>query len=727
MRPQERYQLIQEIVEAALKLEPNHRPAYLAQACAGDEALRHEVESLLAAEAQADGFLNTPAPAKYAYVLESKDEEPTIFKGRYATERKLNQGGFGVLYLASDRNLHSRLVAVKVIRPQTGKGSFHLNEYLMRKFREEIDALTRFHHPHIVGILDQGELPDSAPFLVMDFIEGISLSEVMQGKKLGFARVANLMQQIGRALSYAHERHVFHRDLKPGNIMLRTTDGEDFVIVIDFGIATVKEWPHRTRGRGGAQTSSSGTPDYMAPEQILCEPTAASDIWALGVIAYEMLTGQRPFPVPRDESKQALLGELYQLQKLGVRVKPKELRPDLPEAAQPIILKALSFDPQARYQTARDFTETLASALTGQPQTLHSTLANETTAPESWQDTTVPDTTLIREVRPAEVVISYSTEDVGHALRIAEQLKAAGVACWLADHGREAVLNDRSETIKAIRECKAVLLLCSNAALRSASIKQDLQMAWSYERPFLPLLIEPIDFAEQAAYWLEDKQWIEAMNAPPERWLPQVLQSLARVGVHFHDTEQPTLPAGRVIQPIRLNHSLQSLRAIARFTDQIWPLPAERVPRSAARSAVRGLGAPQDDVQHGHRLGSRVCLAIESDRAGHLLLLDEGPEEIIYCLCPSWFAPDTRLPIGRSYLPQAGSRYDSFVVTGKPGREHLLAIVSEEPLGLDWGPTDPRIPARVLKQADIETLLARLRSLDRNQWMALSTYFDVVA
>jgi Domain of unknown function (DUF4384) len=166
---------------------------------------------------------------------------------------------------------------------------------------------------------------------------------------------------------------------------------------------------------------------------------------------------------------------------------------------------------------------------------------------------------------------------------------------------------------------------------------------------------------------------------------------------------------------------------VARFTDQIWPLPAERMQRSTARSAVRGLGAPQDDVQHGHRLESRLCLSIELDRAGHLLLLDEGPEGIIYCLCPSWFVSDTRLPVGHSYLPQAGSRYDSFVVTGKPGREHLLAIITDESLGLDWLPTDPKKePARVLKQADIDALLARLRNLEGDRWTALSTYFDVV-
>ena len=109
------------------------------------------------------------------------------------------------------------------------------------------------------------------------------------------------------------------------------------------------------------------------------------------------------------------------------------------------------------------------------------------------------------------------------------------------------------------------------------------------------------------------------------------------------------------------------------------------------------------------------------------MLLDEGPEGIIYCLCPSWFAPDTRLRAGRSYLPQEGSRYDSFAVTGKPGREHLLAIITEEPLGLDWMPSDPKIPVRTLSQDDINTLLKTLQDLEGDCWTALSTYFDLLA
>ena len=131
-------------------------------------------------------------------------------------------------------------------------------------------------------------------------------------------------------------------------------------------------------------------------------------------------------------------------------------------------------------------------------------------------------------------------------------------------------------------------------------------------------------------------------------------------------------------------------------------------------------------MAHRFRLGSRLCLVIESPQDGHLLLLDEGPEGTIYCLCSSHFASDTVLPRGRSLYPQAGSQYDAFVLTGTPGREELLAIISDAPLGLDWMPGNAKDPARVLSHADIRALLARLQRLDSNRWTALSTYFDVM-
>jgi hypothetical protein len=278
--------------------------------------------------------------------------------------------------------------------------------------------------------------------------------------------------------------------------------------------------------------------------------------------------------------------------------------------------------------------------------------------------------------------------------------------------------------------------MCSDASLRSKNVKQEIQLAWKYDRPYLPLLLEPTNFPEQLQYWLEGWQWIEVLDRPVTVWLPEVLTALASVDIqraHMSvDTgyaSMSSIPAQArpLVQPATLPQGLQGLRVLAKFTDQLWPVPAEQVRRGTTPTTSRGLGAPQDSVQHGYYLGSRVCLALELERAGHLLLLDEGPEGLIYCLCPSWFAPETAVPAHRLYLPQARSRYDAFVVSGRPGREHLLAIITDEPLGLEWLPRSPTIPARVLNQADIDMLLARLHDLGEDRWFALSTYFDVMA
>jgi hypothetical protein len=324
-----------------------------------------------------------------------------------------------------------------------------------------------------------------------------------------------------------------------------------------------------------------------------------------------------------------------------------------------------------------------------------------------------------------EVFISYANRDRNRVLEIAGHLEAAGVKIWL---DRNEIRQKYSkEVVCAIKGCKILILMCSDASMRSMNVKQELQIAWKYERPYLPLLLEPTSFPEQLMYWLEGWQGIEVLTFPSEQWLPPVLQVLGHIGVQCQDMDLSQVQAKSVSRPIRLAQGLEGLRVVARFTNQIWPLPIDRIQRDVTSSTTRGLGAPQNDVQHGYRLGSRVCLAIESDLEGHLLLLDEGPEGIIYCLCPSWFAPKTRLRSGRSYLPQEGSYYDSFVVTGKPGREHLLAIITDKPLELDWMPKDPKIPAHVLTAADVGMLLTRLQDMDGDSWIALSTYFDVIA
>jgi hypothetical protein len=330
-------------------------------------------------------------------------------------------------------------------------------------------------------------------------------------------------------------------------------------------------------------------------------------------------------------------------------------------------------------------------------------------------------------VQGAEVFISYASADRERVVPIADQLAAAGVSVWLDRHKIEGASLWAVEIVRGIKACKVLVLMCSDESMRSWAVKQEIQLAGERQKALLPVILKHASFPEQIEFFLAGWHWIEVTDRPAAQWLPQIVKALERAGVQHSLTDFPPAVPGPVIEPHRLDWSLEGLRALARFTDQIWPMPAERVQRGATRSALRGLGAPQDDVEHGYRLGSRMRLAIESQQEGHLLLLDEGPEGILYCLCPSHFAPDTYLPRGRCIFPQARSRYDSFVLTGKPGREQLLAIITDKPLGLDWMPHDPKVPARVLSPADIDTLLARLRDLEGDRWTALSTYFDVMA
>jgi hypothetical protein len=360
----------------------------------------------------------------------------------------------------------------------------------------------------------------------------------------------------------------------------------------------------------------------------------------------------------------------------------------------------------------------------------------------------------------ADIFISYSRRDFGEVQRIARCLDSAGVRVWVDKDEIEGGTNYGLKISRGIQACKVLMLMCSNASMQSRNVKQEIQLAWKYERPYIPLLLEPINFPEQVEYWLEGWQWIEVLGAPPERWLPKVMRALTQLGVRHEplaDGETPapnrqelpdhaTPAAGKQEPPRRpdethaegaagaaggaacISKGLAGLREVASFTGCIWPLPADKVPGGAgARETFRGLGAPQAHVQHTFSVGSDVCLAIETGRDGHLLMLDEGPEGITYCLCPSSFAPTSLLSRGRHYLPQPGSRYDAFRITGSPGREHLLAVISDQPLGMNWMPADPYTPARVLDDTDIESLLAKLRSTDPGSWIALATYFDIVS
>ena len=273
----------------------------------------------------------------------------TILDGRYFIEQKLGQGAFGAVYLALDQKIVSRKVVIKILRDEAK------NDWSNKKFKQEIEALTRVNHPNIVGILDSGEIADDKPYIVMQYVNGVALRSLIKPEGMDLWRASNIIAQMCRALHAAHECGVLHRDLKPENVMLENiTDEDEHVKIIDFGVAKVA---NSIVAVSTVTNQTVGTIAYMSPEQLKARRlTPASDVYSLGAIAYEMLTGRRPM---NPDS----VFQLLELQRSGVRVKPTDLRPSLPPAADLIILKALSFDPKDRYERARDFGDLLSSAL----------------------------------------------------------------------------------------------------------------------------------------------------------------------------------------------------------------------------------------------------------------------------------------------------------------------------------------------------------------------------
>ncbi len=268
------------------------------------------------------------------------------------TDGGADAGGMGVVYLAKDTKLLGKRVVVKILQESALK-----HPDVVRKFLHEKEALIRLDHPGIVRILDSGTLTDGNPFMVMEFIKGHSLRQTLRkNRQISFDVAAHLIESITDALGAAHSEKILHRDIKPENIMLTPRENNfDWVRLIDFGIARVEE------SELAPSTDISrvmGSVFYIAPEQLMGtrDLTPAADIYATAIVAYEMLTGELPF-------KPKAIVEMYQMEKDGVKTPPSELRPDLPGAAESILLSALEFDPEKRPQNALAFGRYLANEL----------------------------------------------------------------------------------------------------------------------------------------------------------------------------------------------------------------------------------------------------------------------------------------------------------------------------------------------------------------------------
>ena len=276
--------------------------------------------------------------------------------GRYHIIEQLGQGGMATVFRAHDARLE-REVALKFIRREE-IGSAYM-EQLLKRFEREAKSLAQLSHPNIVKVHDYGD-HEGVPYLVMEYLPGGTLKERL-GKPMLPAEAARLLVPIARALAYAHQEHIIHRDVKPANILI-TRSGEP--MLTDFGIAKILD----QSGDGATALTSTGvgmgTPDYMAPEQWTNQVTPQTDVYALGVVFFEMVTGRRPFTA---DTPAAVLIKQAQ----DPLPRPKLLVPSLPDAVEQILYKALAKSPAERYPTMAAFADALEGLRAGGAETTH--------------------------------------------------------------------------------------------------------------------------------------------------------------------------------------------------------------------------------------------------------------------------------------------------------------------------------------------------------------------
>jgi len=341
------WQKVREIFDSASSRQPEERQKFVNEACGEDKVLLAEVESLLSSLDSADSFMEAPAVAKVADLIEveTKKLEAGRCFGHYEIIEQIGTGGMGEVYLANDTRL-KRKTAIKVL-----PGSVAQDHERMHPFVREAQSASALNHPNIITIYEIGET-DNTHFIATEYIEGETLRARLKAASLDLKSALEIAIQVASALDAAHQAGIVHRDIKPENVMIRP-DG--LVKVLDFGIAKLTEKLSETALESAttrrAQTRSGtivGTPAYMSPEQALGKVVdARSDVFSFGVMLYELLTGKRPF-----EGRNAMETIASILNKEPVPLSRRT--PEVPHEIERIINKTLKKDREERYQTARD-------------------------------------------------------------------------------------------------------------------------------------------------------------------------------------------------------------------------------------------------------------------------------------------------------------------------------------------------------------------------------------
>jgi eukaryotic-like serine/threonine-protein kinase len=383
----EHWQKIKDVLAEALETAPAQRAAYLERSCTGDDAVRREVELLLEHEGDlSTQFLNETTFAEAAARVLPPEANPWLGRrfGAYKTMEQIGAGGMGEVYRAFRADdQYRKEVALKVVR--TGQDS----DFIFSRFKNERQILATLDHPNIARLLDGGATENGTPYLVMELIEGRPIGEYCDAHELSIRDRLALFMQVCAAIQYAHQRLIIHRDIKPGNILVTA---EGVPKLLDFGIAKILDVEGQPGKADFTQTIFRLlTPQYASPEQVRGEPiTTASDVYSLGVVLYELLTGKSPYPAngaPQDAARAVCEVEPAKpstaARQGGTPARDSGLNSDSDSKAHPgapdklarqlrgdldnIVLMALRKKPQRRYSSAEQFAEDIRRYLATLP------------------------------------------------------------------------------------------------------------------------------------------------------------------------------------------------------------------------------------------------------------------------------------------------------------------------------------------------------------------------
>ena len=360
---------VESILCAAVGLTtPEERKAYLQSACGGNEELRERVEKLLEAHFRAGNFLEPSAATLQPAAEQDIQERPGTLIGPYKLLQQIGEGGMGVVFLAEQSQPVQRRVALKIIKPGMD------TRQVIARFAAEQQALALMDHPNIARVFDAGATESGRPYFVMELVKGVPITEYCDQQHLTPQQRLELFIPVCHALQHAHQKGIIHRDLKPSNVLVALYDGRPVPKVIDFGVAkaTGAKLTERTMFTEIGQVV--GTLEYMSPEQAelnQLDVDTRSDIYSLGVLLYELLTGTTPFE--RKRLKGAAFLELLriireedppkpstrlstadQLPSIAANrsLEPKKLSGFMRGDLDWIVMKALEKDRSRRYETA---------------------------------------------------------------------------------------------------------------------------------------------------------------------------------------------------------------------------------------------------------------------------------------------------------------------------------------------------------------------------------------